>query len=242
MICGPSGPNGQGCAEVFQLDLNPTKKEILSYFGYPTVRVELDDEQLEVILRTTGQFIAGYFPHEEKIATFYTTPLKNEYDLPPDGYWIKAVKWDPAVTRVGDIFGAESFLFCFADCFKILRSDNELVSILDWKDDFKCKTPFGNKKAILNRHECDQELVKIIYDGGDLVCTPNHPIKIDNADNINDWITADECEKGTKLVIDNGVVSVIDKVEHEHGFTTTIYVPSAHCFYGCSNGIPVLVH
>lgn len=111
MICGPNGPGGQGCGAVLQLDTNPTKFEVLAHFGHPNVRVELDESQFESIFRSAGEFIAGYFPFEEKIATFYTKPLINEYDLPPDAYWIKQVKWDPAVTRIGDIFGAESFLF-----------------------------------------------------------------------------------------------------------------------------------
>jgi len=105
-IIGPSdGPT------VLKLDSNPIKKEIMSHFGHPTVRVELEDDHFETIIRTAGDFIAGYFPFEEKIATFFTKPLVNEYPLPEEAYWVKQVKWDPAVTRIGDIFGAESFLF-----------------------------------------------------------------------------------------------------------------------------------
>jgi len=111
MICGPKGPNGQGCGEVLKLDLNPTKLEVLAHFGHPTIKVELEEVHFETIFRSTGNFIAGYFPFEEKIAVFYTKPLVTEYDIPQDAYWIKQVKWDPAVTRIGDIFGAESFLF-----------------------------------------------------------------------------------------------------------------------------------
>jgi hypothetical protein len=111
MICGPSGPNNQGCGEVLKLNLNSTKQEVLAHFGHPVVQVELEEIHFDTIFRTAGNFIAGYFPFEEKIATFYTKPLVNEYDLPPDAYWIKQVKWDPSVTRIGDIFGAESFLF-----------------------------------------------------------------------------------------------------------------------------------
>lgn len=111
MICGPNGPGGQGCGAVLKLDTNPTKMEVLTHFGHPNVRVEITEEQFESIFRSAGDFIAGYFPFEEQIATFYTKPLVNEYDLPPNAYWIKQVFWDPAVTRIGDIFGAESFLF-----------------------------------------------------------------------------------------------------------------------------------
>lgn len=111
MICGPNGTSGGGCGAVLKLDTNPTKQEVMAHFGYPTIRVEITEEQFETIFRSAGAFIAGYFPFEEKIATFYTQPLVNEYALPPDAYWIKQVMWDPAVTRIGDIFGAESFLF-----------------------------------------------------------------------------------------------------------------------------------
>lgn len=111
MICGPNGPNGQGCGAVLKLDTNPTKQEVLAHFGHPTIRVEITEDQFETLFRSAGAFIAGYFPFEEKKATFYTQPLVNEYPIPPDAYWIKQVFWDPAVTRIGDIFGAESFLF-----------------------------------------------------------------------------------------------------------------------------------
>jgi hypothetical protein len=105
-IMGPSeGPT------VLKLDSNPIKAEVMSHFGHPTIRVELDETAFEMILRTAGDFMAGYFPFEEKRAYFYTKPLVDEYPLPPDAYWIKDVKWDPSITRVGDIFGAESYLF-----------------------------------------------------------------------------------------------------------------------------------
>jgi hypothetical protein len=105
-ILGPSdGPT------VLKIDSNPIKAEVLSHFGHPTIQVELEETHLEMLLRTAGDFMAGYFPFEERIAVFYTQPLVTEYPLPCDAYWIKQVKWDPSVTRIGDIFGAESFLF-----------------------------------------------------------------------------------------------------------------------------------
>ena len=104
------GPNDGGSV-VLKLDTNPTKAEVLAHFGHPIIKVELDEFHFEILFRTAGDFIAGYFPFEEKVAYFYTKPLVNEYDLPHDAYWVKDVKWDPAVTRVGDIFSAESFLF-----------------------------------------------------------------------------------------------------------------------------------
>ena len=90
---------------------DPVKFEILSTLGHPTVLVELTEPQLEQAIRVTGDFIAQYFPYVEKYAYFQAQPLVSTYDIPADAYWIKDVKWDPATTRIGDIFGAESFLF-----------------------------------------------------------------------------------------------------------------------------------
>jgi len=67
----------------------------------------------EETLRHAGDFIAEYFPLEERFAFFQTQPLQAEYPLPEDAYWVREVAWDPATTRIDDIFGAESFLFSF---------------------------------------------------------------------------------------------------------------------------------
>jgi hypothetical protein len=96
---------------VLKLRSDPIKFEVLSTFGHPHVLVELSEAQLEQAIRTTGDWIAQYFPRETKYAYFYTQPLVSEYPLPADAYWIKNLAWDPATTRIGDIFGAESFLF-----------------------------------------------------------------------------------------------------------------------------------
>jgi hypothetical protein len=96
---------------VLKLRSDPIKFEVLAQLGHPVVLVELTEDQLEQAIRVTGDFIAQYFPFEEKYAYFNTQPLVSSYNLPADAYWIKDVKWDPATTRIGDIFGAESFLF-----------------------------------------------------------------------------------------------------------------------------------
>ena len=96
---------------VLKMQSDVMKFEILSTLGHPTVLVELTEPQMEQAIRTTGDFIAQYFPNEQKYAYFWTKPLINEYELPHDAYWVQDVKWDPATTRIGDIFGAESFLF-----------------------------------------------------------------------------------------------------------------------------------
>jgi hypothetical protein len=96
---------------VMRIQSDPMKFEILSMLGHPHVNVELSETQLEQSIRVTGDFIAEYFPLEQRFAYFYTQPLITTYDLPPDAYWVQEVTWHPEVTRIGDIFGAESFLF-----------------------------------------------------------------------------------------------------------------------------------
>lgn len=96
---------------VLKVDSNPLKFHALSQLGHPVVHVELTEPQMEQILRSTGNFIAHYFPLQEKYAFFMTQPLQAEYPIPNDAYWIRSVSWDPSTTRIDDIFGAESFLF-----------------------------------------------------------------------------------------------------------------------------------
>ena len=96
---------------VLKVDSEPLKLHVLSQLGHPNVLVELTEVQMEQILRSTGDFIARYFPLEEKYAFFMTTPLKASYDIPSDAYWIREIAFDPVTTRIGDIFGAESYLF-----------------------------------------------------------------------------------------------------------------------------------
>src|SRR6185369_11516273 len=90
---------------------NAMKHYILSQLGHPVVLVEITENQFESVLKVICDFIARYFPLEERYAFFMTQPLQSEYELPADAYWIRELAWDPATTRIGDIFGAESFLF-----------------------------------------------------------------------------------------------------------------------------------
>lgn len=96
---------------VLKVDSNPLKFHAISQLGHPVVLVELMESQMEQVLRSTGDFMATYFPLEERYAFFMTQPLQAEYPIPDDAYWIREVSWDPATTRIDDIFGAESFLF-----------------------------------------------------------------------------------------------------------------------------------
>ncbi len=103
------GPND--LPSVLKVRSEPAKKYVLSKFGYPNVNVEITEDQWETIFKVAGDFIAGYFPREQRLSVFYTQPLKNTYPLPADAYWVQQCNWDPLTTRIDDVFGAESFLF-----------------------------------------------------------------------------------------------------------------------------------
>lgn len=96
---------------VLKLRSEPMKKYVLSKLGHPVTEVEMTEDQWETIWRVAGDFIAGYFPREQKLGVFYTSPLQSTYPLPKDAYWVQEVSWDPVTTRIDDVFGAESFLF-----------------------------------------------------------------------------------------------------------------------------------
>lgn len=96
---------------VLKLRSEPMKKYVLTKLAYPITEVEITEDQFETIFRVAGDFISGYFPREQKLALFWTTPLQSTYPLPEDAYWVNSVHWDPVTTRIDDVFGAESFLF-----------------------------------------------------------------------------------------------------------------------------------
>lgn len=227
---------------VLKIDSEPIKKYVLTKLGHPTVEVELSEDQFETILRTSGDFIAHYLPKEQKLAYFYTQPLKSSYDMPEDAYWVQEVQWDPVTTRIGDVFGAESYLFCFADSTNIIRSDGEHINISKWLPEYMAKTPFGDRYLRLERHDEPQSLVRILYKDGSIECTPNHPFKTNGLDDIiSDWECAADCIDHDLVTIDGS--TKCNKVEYiEQGPTTTVYALGAHCFYACMNGVPVLVH
>lgn len=96
---------------VLKVQSDSIKKYVLTKLGHPQTEVEISEDQFETILKTAGDFIAGYFPREQRMAVFYTQPLKCTYPMPADAYWIQEVAWNPVTTQIGDIFGAESYLF-----------------------------------------------------------------------------------------------------------------------------------
>jgi hypothetical protein len=73
---------------VLRLRSEPMKKYVLSKLGYPAIEVEITEDMWEVIFRVAGDFIAGYFPREQKLSMFWTSPLQATYPLPQDAYWI----------------------------------------------------------------------------------------------------------------------------------------------------------
>lgn len=96
---------------ILKVDSDPIKKYVLSKLGFPSVEIEISEDQWETILKTTGAFIAHYLSKEQMFGTFWTTPLESTYDLPDNAYWVQEVAWDPVTTMISDIFGAESYLF-----------------------------------------------------------------------------------------------------------------------------------
>lgn len=96
---------------VLKLRSEPMKKYVLSQLAHPHVEVEISEDQWETVWKVVGDFIAGYFPREQKLGLFWTSPLQSTYPLPHDAYWIQEVSWNPVTTRIDDVFGAESFLF-----------------------------------------------------------------------------------------------------------------------------------
>lgn len=96
---------------VLRVKSDPMKAYVMAMLGYSAVDVEITEQQFEIVLRTTGDFIAGYFPKEQRFAVFTTQPFVATYPMPEDAYWIYDVSWDPTVTRLDDVFGAEAYLF-----------------------------------------------------------------------------------------------------------------------------------
>lgn len=104
-----SGPGGLG-PSILKTNTEPLKRYVLGKLGHPNIKVELTDGQLEDIIRVSGDFIAMYFPREQKVATFYTIPLQATYPMPDNAWWIEEVSWDPFVGNFNDIFGVGQYL------------------------------------------------------------------------------------------------------------------------------------
>lgn len=96
---------------IMKVRSEPMKKYVLSKLGGSVVDVEIKEDQWETVWKVAGDFIASYFPREQKLGVFWTQPLKSTYPLPKDAYWVQQVNWDPVTSRIDDVFGAESYLF-----------------------------------------------------------------------------------------------------------------------------------
>jgi hypothetical protein len=178
---------------------DPVKFEILSTLGHPTVLVELTEPQLEQAIRVTGDFIAQYFPFVEKYAYFQAQPLVSTYDIPADAYWIKDVKWSPSTVRIGDIFGAESFLFCYPGGSNILTTHGPMVcESLYEKPNTRIVTAFRPHKPRMRWNDKKQPITILQTENDYLACTPNHPISCNGK-----FIPAEKCNLGDKLITSN---------------------------------------
>ncbi|MBD3405046.1 MAG: hypothetical protein GF411_02785 [Candidatus Lokiarchaeota archaeon] len=231
--------------QVLKVDSNPLKKRVLQALGHPNIRVELTEDQLEELLRVTGDFIAQYFPKEERYAFFYTQPLQAEYDFPEDAYWIREVAWDAVITRIQDIFGAEMFLFCAHPNSFLARSDGDLIPLDKWEKDFRINTPYGDDQVEFIQHDKKQPLVEIRHEKGSYIGTPNHPIKINSFDfenSFSDWKMAKDIDSNDKLLTPTGFSKFVATRVCEPNETVTIVPKESHCCFVSHDGDPILVH
>lgn len=209
--------------------------------GYPNVTVEITEDQFETIYRIAGDFIAEYFPREQKLAVFWTQPLKPTYPLPKDAYWVQQVSWDPVTSRIDDIFGAESFLFCVNTNMKILASDGSLQPVMDWRPHWRAKSPFGKTRLKYTNHKDKVkrglELTKIGYANGYIEAYSNHVINANN-----NWLEFGEVSVGDMLNSVCGESKVTSIIKSEGVEPISIKAQDSGCYYGCVDGEPVLLH
>jgi hypothetical protein len=225
---------------IMKVRSEPMKKYVLSKLGYPTVDVELKEDQWETVWRVAGDFIAQYFPREQKLGVFWTQPLKSTYPLPKDAYWVQQVNWDPVTTRIDDVFGAESFLFCLAPNFHILDKDGKLQPLGEWKAEWKAKTPYGNRKLKIVNRVVDRDLpkVRIYYDNGVVDGTTNHVLAVPGAK----WREFGEIVVGEQLQGINNAPTVHNVETYAARDAISVRALNAGCYYGCTEGEPVLIH
>jgi hypothetical protein len=165
---------------VLKVNSDPLKAYALAQLGFPAVDVEITEQQFELALRVTGSFIAGYFPREQRLAVFYTQPLVPTYPMPEDAYWIQEVAWNPVTTRIDDVFGAESFLFCWVGGTYLLTTKGPKTCEEIYKDPkARLVTPFGPRKPKMHWNAKKQPVQLIKTENDILACTPNHPVHIE---------------------------------------------------------------
>ena len=210
---------------------DPAKKYVLTKLGHPITEVELAEDQWNSIFRVGGDFIAGYFPREQKLALFWTTPLQSTYPLPNDAYWINDCQWDPISSNIHDVFGAESFLFSFSGGTKLLSEKGPQTCEELYENGNKLITPFGLRKPKLKWNEVEQPVQILQTDKDYLVCTPNHPVNIDNKFRMAIWGYPD-----MKLLnSDDKQPCIIDRDRAYTNGTWSVSTDSG-CFYASSLG------
>lgn len=217
---------------ILKLRSEPMKKYVLSKLGHPITEVEIAEDQFETIWRVAGDFIASYFPREQKLATFWTTPLQSTYPLPEDAYWVQSVNWDPITTRIDDVFGAESFLFCWAGGTQLLTDKGpKTCEEVNADESLKLVTPFGSRRPQM-RWNARKQPVQILKTEKDyLICVPNHPVNIDHKFKMAIW-----GYPGMKLLnSDDKQPSIVDRDRSYTDGTWSISVDSG-CYYVGSLG------
>lgn len=217
------------------------KKYVLSKLGYPQVAVELSEDQLESIYRVAGDFIAGYFPREQKLALFWTSPLKSTYPLPKDAYWVQQVSWDPVTSRIDDVFGAESFLFCVTPDLKIMAADGSLQPVADWKPHWRAKSPFGRTR-IQTKDNSDKvkrplAKIRINYTSGYVEAYSNHVIQANGL-----WREFCEVEESDTLNSARGDCKVTSIERSEGNIPISLKAIDSGCYYACVDGEPIVMH
>jgi len=224
---------------VLKVRSEPMKKYVLSKLGFPVIECEITEDQWETIFRVSGDFIAGYFPREQKLATFYTSPLQSTYPLPKDAYWVQSVNWDPVTTRIDDVFGAESYLFCVSPDFLVLDKYGSLQPIGDWKKQWKAKTPFGDSGISIKYHENDRLLpkIRIQYEAGTIEATTNHVLQVNDK-----WREFGEVTIGDKLTTVKNTAGVQNIEVFQSVDAIGLRANKSGCYYGCTSGNPILIH
>ena len=232
-----TGPND--LPVVIKLNPDPMKAYVLAQLGYPNVNVEVSEQQFEMALRTTCDFICGYFPREQKLALFYTQPLVATYPMPDDAYWIQEVQWDPVTTRIDDVFGAESFLFSWVGGTHLLTTKGAKTCEEVFQDPrVRLITPFGPRKPKMRWNERKQPVQVLKTERDLLACTPNHPVNIENK-----FRMAITGYPGLHLLGDNDKpIEIIDRKRlHTNG--TWSVSTSSGCYYASGLGKQMcLVH
>ena len=216
---------------VLRVASDPMKSYVLTMLGHPSVDVELSESQWEIILRTSGDFIAGYFPREQRFAWFMTNPLQTTYAMPKDAYWIEEVQWDPVTTNAGDIFGAESYLFCFAENTKLLTEHGPMPCEEVQHTGARLVTPYGPKRARLRWNPIRQP-VQVLAAGGDYVgCTTNHQVFMSGA-----FRASGEAVPGATLLGVDGVCHLIEAADRASVRGTWSVSSPVGCFYASTVG------